>query len=378
MFLGTATGSIKSSLKDRYTYRWPSTEDAAFDLFNPARIYQWCAAIHRVRVAYAKVNGRRPRLLRPQRYTEKIQWRKLFDLNPVYATISDKLTARDFIAKRVGAHMLPPLLWSGDDPAVIPINTLDTPYVIKGTHACGHVLKVWQRQDFDAEGAISVLQDWLGTDYGRAFDEPANAALPRRLLIERLLLRADGKPPLERRFYVFAGRVRFVQTTFADDDGLHHRAFNDRAWRPLEWYFKTPNQPEQCHRPKRYDDLVALAECLGQGFDHIRVDMYDADDELWVGELTVYPLGGLTSFTPDEADKIVGSYWNLHRPARRALGAVLFRWRRIRLNESDFLPSSGRFLEESSAARETTCPPHPSRSDETRHTAATAAALSEG
>ena len=34
---------------------------------------------------------------------------------------------------------------------------------------------------------------------------------------------------------------------------------------------------------------------------------YDADDELWVGELTVYPLGGLTSFTPDEADKIVGS-----------------------------------------------------------------------
>ena len=79
MFLGTATGSIKSSLKDRYAYRWPSTEDAAFDLFNPERIYQWCLAIHRVRVAYAKVNGRRPRLLRPQRYTEKIQWRKLFD-----------------------------------------------------------------------------------------------------------------------------------------------------------------------------------------------------------------------------------------------------------------------------------------------------------
>ena len=57
MFLGTATGSIKSSLKDRYAYRWPSTEDAAFDLFNPARIYQWCLAIHRVRVAYAKLMG---------------------------------------------------------------------------------------------------------------------------------------------------------------------------------------------------------------------------------------------------------------------------------------------------------------------------------
>ena len=34
--------------------------------------------------------------------------------------------------------------------------------------------------------------------------------------------------------------------------------------------------------------------------------MYDADDSIWVGELTPYSWSGLTPFTPDEADKLVG------------------------------------------------------------------------
>ena len=57
--------------------------------------------------------------------------------------------------------------------------------------------------------------------------------------------------------------------------------------------------------------------------------MYDADDSIWVGELTLYSWSGLTPFTPDEADKLVGSYWSLQRPARRALNAMLSRWRQI-------------------------------------------------
>ena len=92
---------------------------------------------------------------------------------------------------------------------------------------------------------------------------------------------------------------------------------------------KTPNQPELCLKPKRFEELVALAECLGKDFDYLRVDMYDADDSIWVGELTLYSLSGLTPFTPDEADKLIGSYWSLQQPVLRAFKAILLRWRQI-------------------------------------------------
>ena len=45
---------------------------------------------------------------------------------------------------------------------------------------------------------------------------------------------------------------------------------------------------------KRYEEMVALAECLANDFDHLRVDMYDADDSIWVGELTLYSWDGLS------------------------------------------------------------------------------------
>jgi hypothetical protein len=105
--LSSTVQSIKTALKARYAARRPSTENASYDLFNPGRIYHWRAAIRGVTAAYTnKHNGRKPRLLRPHRFTEKMQWRKLFDLNPVFAVISDKLAVRDFIAERIGADVL--------------------------------------------------------------------------------------------------------------------------------------------------------------------------------------------------------------------------------------------------------------------------------
>jgi hypothetical protein len=287
-----------------------------------------------------------------------MQWRKLFDLDPLYAVASDKLAVRDFIAERVGAEMLIPILWFGNDPDAIPFDTLDPPYVIKSTHAASHIFVVRQRTDVAADSAAALFNSWLACCYGTLCDEPGYVPVPRRLLVERMLLRADGSRPLERKFFVFNGRVRFVQTLFPDEAKIQprHGAYHDRDWRPLEWYLKTPNEPEMCPLPKRYDEMIAVAERLGKDFDHVRIDIYDADDSFWVGELTLYSWSGLTRFCSDEADRLVGSYWSLQRPVRRALRTMLRQWRKILPGET-----SGQFGDRLA---------HPTGLTERRHTSA--------
>ena len=76
-------------------------------LFDGQRMSEWRASIGRVRKAYRDHFGREPNLMRPRLYSEKMQWRKLFDLDPRYAVLSDKLAARDFIAQTIGAVFLP-------------------------------------------------------------------------------------------------------------------------------------------------------------------------------------------------------------------------------------------------------------------------------
>ena len=83
------------------------------DLADRQRVAEWKGAISRVRKAYRDYYGREPSLARPRLFTEKMQWRKLFDLDPRFAILSDKVAARDFIAREIGADYLPPLLLAG-------------------------------------------------------------------------------------------------------------------------------------------------------------------------------------------------------------------------------------------------------------------------
>jgi hypothetical protein len=91
-----------------------------------------------VRGKYRSREGRKLRLYFPRRFSEKMQWRKLFDLDPRYAVLCDKRAVRDLIAERVGSDVLIPLLWIGDNPESVPFKTLDPPSVIKSTRVRWH------------------------------------------------------------------------------------------------------------------------------------------------------------------------------------------------------------------------------------------------
>ena len=78
------------------------------------------------------------------------------------------------------------------------------------------------------------------------------------------------------------------------------------------------------------DKIIEVAECLGAGFDHVRVDLYECDDRIYAGEMTPYSHSGLLPITPHSADFVLGNYWNVRLMRLRALWAVLVREREIR------------------------------------------------
>ena len=106
------------------------------------RFSEWHRAIARVRGDFCHYHGVSPRLFTPQTFSEKVQWRKLFDLDPQFGVFSDKLRVRDYISERAGPDVLPPLLWVGDDPDAVPFENFRLPYVVKSTHASGQTLIV--------------------------------------------------------------------------------------------------------------------------------------------------------------------------------------------------------------------------------------------
>jgi len=296
-----------------------------------SRLGQWALAIHRVRANYRHVTGRAPALLRPRRFTEKMQWRKLFELEPTFAVLSDKLAARDFVAARIGPGRQADLLWLGDDPDAIPFDRLVPPYVLKSTHAAGQTIIVRDTAALDVAAARAAARGWLAYCHGTAMNEPAYTHLPRRLIVERLLQCPDGTTPPERKVYVFDGRAIFIRTNMYDANGLPR--FGDvhsRDWTrlPVAWW--SPVHPVPPSRPTRLAEIIAISERLGAGLSHCRVDIYDCGDTLTVGEVTLYSQSGLVVYSDPAFDFVLGAHWIIRRPMLRAFQAVAVRRWEIR------------------------------------------------
>jgi len=54
-----------------------------------------------------------------------------------------------------------------------------------------------------------------------------------------------------------------------------------------------------------------VARRLSQGIDFVRVDLYDLDDRVVFGEMTLYPASGRGGFDPPSFGRAVGDMWRL-------------------------------------------------------------------
>jgi TupA-like ATPgrasp len=291
------------------------------------RLDQWKKAIARVRAAYIAAHSRAPKLIAPRRYTEKIQWRKLFDMNPVYAILCDKLAVRSYIAARIGEQFLVPLLWSGQ-PDDIPFEQLPAPFVLKSNHASGHFRMISGAGEVDQDALRREAAAWIAYRHGVGQDELGYDPIPPRILAEQTVVNDDGERPEEVRVFVFDGKAAVVNTVFVEEGQIRNGAFHTPDWTRLDWHF-TRVVERGFGRPKRLDDIIELAEQLGRGLDHVRVDFYDCGERIYIGEMTLYSWSGHSRFAPDRADVQLGAYWRIEHPLRRALRAVLFGRREI-------------------------------------------------
>lgn len=64
-------------------------------------------------------------------------------------------------------------------------------------------------------------------------------------------------------------------------------------------------------KPPQFDDMLKYAAILSEGFPSVRVDLVRVADRICFGEMTFYPLAGMSRISPGSFDYFPGSYLNL-------------------------------------------------------------------
>jgi hypothetical protein len=275
------------------------------------------------------------RTRRPRTFTEKVRYKMLRDHRPLLVTFSDKAAVREHVAAALGDHVLPRVHLVTPDPSDLVGAALPSSYVLKPTHGSGVAVIVsdgaaeaarlperrygWVYRHVRPEHApieelVDLARSWLAQLYGQGPNrEWAYGHVPRQIIVEELLAGADGGVPDDYKLFVFHGTCRYVQV----DRGRFDRRTQDfftPDWEHLPLSGGHPWATPGVPRPARLDEMISMAERLGQDTDFVRVDLYDLPDRVVFGELSSFPAGGDSPFEPESFDLEFGSHWT---PPRR-------------------------------------------------------------
>jgi len=263
--------------------------------------------LHQKLLVYPEI-GYWPDIQNPNSFNEKLLHRKLFTNNSRFSTVEDKYQVRTYVADRVGDEILPDLYYVTEDPSTIPFESLPDTFVIKPSHLSGPIHIVDDKRSVDYESIKESCDEWLEQRHGTIRGEYWYEEIEPKILIEERLRDAKHDIPLDFKFFVFHGRVEYIEVDI-DRFENHTRRFYDREWNPQEFGVKYPvgrivDEPEQLEK------MICIAECLAADFDFIRVDLYQPNGERVIfGELTVAHGSGEERFSPQEYDFKLGELW---------------------------------------------------------------------
>ena len=238
-------------------------------------------------------------LSNPRTFTEKLQWLKLYDKNPIYPTIVDKYAAKQYVANIIGSDHIIPTLGVWESVEDIDWDSLPSQFVLKCTHDSGGVHICKDKESFDFGSVKKQLKNHLKIDFYKEGREWPYKAVPKRIIAEKYIGEEEGLK--DYKFFCFNGKVRFFKIDFGRFVD-HHANYYDLDCKLLPFGEEDyPPIPEKdLDIPDNIKEMFTLAEKLSRGFSFVRVDLFNTDNHIFFGEMTLYPGAGYGLFTPEE------------------------------------------------------------------------------
>ena len=251
---------------------------------------------------------------RPKTFSEKLQWLKMYDRNPLYTKLVDKYEVKGYVSQLIGDDHVAKTLGVWNSPEDVDFSSLPQRFVLKTTHGGGNsgVIICKDKAKLDIEKTCHALAQSMRQDLYRDSREWPYKNVMRRIIAEEFLEDIETGELRDYKFFCFDGKVKalFVATERQTRKEPFFNFF-DRNYQSLDVKQGHPRAEVPPSRPARFDDMVALAEELSKNMPHVRVDLYQVNGQIYFGEYTFYHFGGMVHFEPEMWDKCFGDWLTL-------------------------------------------------------------------
>ena len=291
---------------------------AVFDALAARRFFNWVPDKYFIKIQYRIARKKKLDFNNVQTLNEKLQWLKLYNRNPEFTKMVDKIAVKEYVSNMIGEQYIIPTLGVWENFEDIPFEELPDQFVLKCNHDSGGLVVCKDKSKLNIKEARKKINKSLKRNFYNGTREWPYKNVKPLIFCEKYMVDESGYELKDYKFYCFDGKVKFLMVSSDRQSSKETcAAYFDENFVPLDftWGYKQPEVLPS--KPKDFDEMISLAEKLSRGMVHVRIDLYNTLSGIYFGEITFYDGSGLDPIIPSEWDEKLGSYICLDRISSR-------------------------------------------------------------
>lgn len=235
--------------------------------------------------SFCKSQGIDIDLVNPKTIQDKLAWLNIYDTDPLKTKCADKILLHEYCKDVLGKDICVPIIKVYDSVTEINFNELPNRFVIKCNHGSGMNIMVKDKSKISIKNIKDRLNMWMKDDFAfRNGFEAHYHDIKHKILVEEYM--DDGHSTLfDYKFWCFDGKPMM----YTINDGNGHGDIMYYKMNGDEWnLYKVPKHNEY-QKPSNFEEMKMLAEKLSSNFKFVRVDFYEVEGNVYLGELTFTP-----------------------------------------------------------------------------------------
>jgi hypothetical protein len=219
-------------------------------------------------------------------FEDKLNWLAIHDTNKLKGKCSDKILLHYYSKKKIGKDICNKILKIYNSEKEINIKQLPNQFVLKTNHGSGFNIIVENKTEFNLTQAKTLLMNWLNIDYGKIGTEFHYSFINKKILVEEYI----GSNLKNYKFLCFNGKPKYVYVSIKEGE-FKYRNFYDMNWKFINFFCLSEPHPKYHYpKPKYFELMKKYAILLSKDFKFVRVDLYELENEIRLGELTFLPM----------------------------------------------------------------------------------------
>ena len=228
--------------------------------------------------------------------------------------IVDKILLHNYSLKKLGIDICVPIIKIYNNSEEIKLEDLPDKFVLKCNHGSGMNILCNNKSNFNLERAKKNLDHWKSINYGLNYHEFQYINVNRKIFSEIYL-----KDNIEDyKIYCFHGVPKFIRVQ-KKLNGIQGKVNNyyDLKWKltdietGIPGFFRRPDI--NFEKPKNFGLMIEYSKILSEDFVFVRVDLYNINGTIYLGEMTFSPSNNIFRLKNFEQSKELGKLIDLKK-----------------------------------------------------------------